>query len=47
MTDHKAAFIELSTMAELRGITPDEVEGVLEKHTTTKPGTRRFLPKFF
>ena len=47
VTDHKAAFIELSTMAELRGITPDEVEGVLEKHTTTKPGIRRFLPKFY
>ena len=47
VTDHGAAFIELSTMAGLRGITPDEIEGVREKHTTTKPGTRRFLPKFF
>ena len=46
VTDHEAAFIELSAMAGLRGITPDEVEGVREKHTTTKPGTRRFLPKF-
>ena len=47
VTDHKAAFIELSTMAELRGITPDEVEEVLEKHTKTKLGIRRFLPKFY
>lgn len=47
VTDHEAAFIELSTMAGLRGITPDEVKEVRQKHTKTKPGTRRFLPKFF
>ena len=47
VTDHGSAFIELATMAGLRGITPEEVEEVRDKHTKTKPGTRRFLPKFF
>ena len=47
VTDHEAAFIELSTMAGLRGITPEEVEGVRQTHTKTKPGPRVFLPKFF